>query len=509
MKSKKIKSLLLSAVVAVTSALSFGAVTASAASPVEFKVASVDAAPGETVDVTVSLANNPGTIGGLTLKVTADEGLTLTKAEYKTLFADGVAGDDLTKQPYTINWMSNGSDPLAATDGTLATFTYTVAEDAKGEMNVTAAIDEGDFFDMDYEDLEFKITSGKVSIACKEHKWSEWTTVTESTCKEAGKKTRKCTVCGKEETADLELAAHTLTKTDAVAASCKDEKDGTEAYWKCSVCGKMFSDADGKTEITAPVAVKWAHKWGDKVETKAATCTEKGEATAKCENCGKEDTIEIAALGHDWSAWKVTKEATTEEEGEEERTCSRCEEKETKVIPVKAADPEPDTPVDEDENNNNDFNWFVAPSYDPNAVNLGNRESAAASDAGTTPAASADEKETEVKADDKDQNDAVVVEPTDDTNTDADTGDNGADIEIEDDNTDIAIDGDDGVDTVVDETPDDNSGSANSETDAAVVSNAESSNPVTGVASNVGVAVVFGLIAAGAGAFAITKKTRK
>ena len=76
------------------------------------------------------------------------------------------------------------------------------------------------------------------------------------------------------------------------------------------------------------------HDMGDPVETKAATCTEPGEAVRTCKgNCGKETTEEIKPLGHDWGDWQVTKEPTETEEGEEKRTCSRCGEEETRAIP--------------------------------------------------------------------------------------------------------------------------------------------------------------------------------
>ena len=41
---------------------------------------------------------------------------------------------------------------------------------------------------------------------------------------------------------------HRLTAVEKVPATC--ETAGVEAYWKCSVCGKLFSDAEGKTETT-------------------------------------------------------------------------------------------------------------------------------------------------------------------------------------------------------------------------------------------------------------------
>ena len=41
---------------------------------------------------------------------------------------------------------------------------------------------------------------------------------------------------------------HTLTAVEAVPATC--ETAGVKAHWKCEVCGKLFSDAEGKTETT-------------------------------------------------------------------------------------------------------------------------------------------------------------------------------------------------------------------------------------------------------------------
>ena len=41
---------------------------------------------------------------------------------------------------------------------------------------------------------------------------------------------------------------HQLTAVEKVPATC--ETAGTSAHWKCEVCGKLFSDAGGKTETT-------------------------------------------------------------------------------------------------------------------------------------------------------------------------------------------------------------------------------------------------------------------
>lgn len=46
----------------------------------------------------------------------------------------------------------------------------------------------------------------------------------------------------------IPATGHSMTKVDAVPASC--EADGNTEYYECGYCGKLFSDADGKNEIT-------------------------------------------------------------------------------------------------------------------------------------------------------------------------------------------------------------------------------------------------------------------
>ena len=101
---------------------------------------------------------------------------------------------------------------------------------------------------------------------------------------------------------------HTLTAVEAVPATC--ETAGVEAYWKCNVCGKLFSDAEGKTETTleklaipatghaygAPV---W--KWNDDF---------KATATFTCaNNASHVETVNAAVTN------EVTTEATCEVDG--------------------------------------------------------------------------------------------------------------------------------------------------------------------------------------------------
>lgn len=69
---------------------------------------------------------------------------------------------------------------------------------------------------------------------------------------------------------------HTLQEVAAVAATCTTA--GNEAYYKCTdtTCGKLFSDAEGKTEIVAiPTIAATGHDM-TKHDEVSATCTTDG-----------------------------------------------------------------------------------------------------------------------------------------------------------------------------------------------------------------------------------------
>ena len=103
---------------------------------------------------------------------------------------------------------------------------------------------------------------------------------------------------------------HTLAKTEAEAATCTEA--GNIDYWTCGTCKKLFSDAEGTTEIEEKDTVVAAKGHTlTKTEAEAATCTEAGNIEYwTCSECGKifsdekgeteisqEETV-VAAEGH-------------------------------------------------------------------------------------------------------------------------------------------------------------------------------------------------------------------
>ena len=66
--------------------------------------------------------------------------------------------------------------------------------------------------------------------------------------------------------------------------------------------------------------------------TKEASCTEKGEKTAKCSRCTETRTQEIAALGHRMSAWTVDPAATCTADGKKDQRKTKSSRKRTSLL---------------------------------------------------------------------------------------------------------------------------------------------------------------------------------
>lgn len=107
-----------------------------------------------------------------------------------------------------------------------------------------------------------------------------------------------------------------------------------------TACGGAKSSDDVSSQDTPATSQKsddtsaHTHKYGDWKQTKAPTCTEKGEEEAVCE-CGEKKTREVAALGHDFDNGTVLSDTSTcTEDGKITVKCARCDA--TKEIDAKA-----------------------------------------------------------------------------------------------------------------------------------------------------------------------------
>ena len=185
-----------------------------------------------------------------------------------------------------------------------------------------------------------------------EHTWNGGTVTKKATCKEEGVTTFTCAVCHETKTEPIPvdpdnhadygtklvntkpatatetgytgdtvclgcgavLAAgetipvlpddhtHHLVKTEAAEPSCTEE--GNDEYYTCDGCGGIFSDAEGKTELTqVPVRPALGHFFSDWEVTVPPTDSGEGVATRICLHCGKKDTKSIPAAGATPDDW--------------------------------------------------------------------------------------------------------------------------------------------------------------------------------------------------------------
>ncbi len=170
------------------------------------------------------------------------------------------------------------------------------------------------------------------------HVWVDVSVIEQPTCKAAGSKIQKCSNPGcdvKLQIVEIPVTTdHKLAPLAGKAATCKDT--GLEAAYKCSVCDKIFADAEGKTELATQKVIpadEKLHVPSELVAEVKPTCTEEGKKVYTCTVCGKTITEKVDKLEHVYGEWVLTTPATKDADGEETRTCTLCKEaKETRPV---------------------------------------------------------------------------------------------------------------------------------------------------------------------------------
>jgi len=164
-----------------------------------------------------------------------------------------------------------------------------------------------------------------------------------STCIEAGYEKYTCKDCGATWTKVLPLVAHKATATAAKDVTNQCGGDGNVAFWTCSVCNKIFTDANCTAEVT-DYTDNDSDGIPDALETKGpehnftgayvpATGGKDGTHYRQCTRftqCGAYGlmvdgkAVTGATEKHTWGDPKVT-DATCEKEGKEVYTCTSGE----------------------------------------------------------------------------------------------------------------------------------------------------------------------------------------
>ena len=120
-------------------------------------------------------------------------------------------------------------------------------------------------------------------------------TIVQPTCTEDGALSETCLRCGYSRSTTIR-ARHEISHVEEQPATCGEA--GVREHYECSVCGKLFADPEGKTEIKNQVIrATGEHQFGDWEVVHEASETEMGQETRACSVCRKREVRYIAPGG--------------------------------------------------------------------------------------------------------------------------------------------------------------------------------------------------------------------
>ena len=248
----------------------------------------VQGVKGGSATVKLSLENNPG-IAAATFKIVYDSTvLSLNAVDFNESFGGDfddigslalpVSGFD-TKKAVSISWSSMSN---VSTSGLFLSLIFTVNENADKDTvaDIEAVFSAGDFCDIDENDVNFLVTNGSVTVIegvpgdingdrvvnskdlIRLRKyfsgWDVEVDLLACDCNGDGTVNSKDLIRLRKYFSgwDVELCygpntsttcVHALEAVAAKAPTCTE--DGNVAHWRCTKCGKYFSDAQGATEL--------------------------------------------------------------------------------------------------------------------------------------------------------------------------------------------------------------------------------------------------------------------
>ena len=187
-----------------------------------------------------------------------------------------------------------------------------------------------------------KIGAGNIEHVCENHQFDMETPITEiaPTCERAGAKVYRCVNCNAIISLPVNqlehVAADEPVKEKVVAPTCGVAGSHDEVYYCKYGCG---------TELERVTVEDAALQHNYQVTNSTATCTDAGEVTYTCTNCGDSYTETGTILPHsyDWTT-PVSEEAPKcEVEGSATYKCANCE----NTITLKPSDEKPESMTDE------------------------------------------------------------------------------------------------------------------------------------------------------------------
>ena len=286
--------------------------------PMTITVESVNAMPGETVEVDIILADNPG-VSSLRFNVRYGGILTLMSVKYNSEFEGQFVDPQTMSNPVTLTWLN----PFGECDinGVFATLKFSVSDSAQADTiaPITVTYDPDDIYNMNEDNVDCNVNAGQVTVlpcvpgdingdgksnnkdATRLAQFlAEWDVDINAHCVDVngdGKVNNKDLTRLFQYLAnwDVEIwckcgatkrCIHEMTEYPANAASCTE--DGNIDYWYCELCQKYFLDADGAAQTTYDAVVIKAYGHTEVVIPAVAPTYEEGGWTEgkECSVCG-------------------------------------------------------------------------------------------------------------------------------------------------------------------------------------------------------------------------------
>lgn len=263
---------------------------------------------GEKVTVTVSLNEKIDNVVTYAYKLYFDADLFSLESSEKgtshSLTTVSAVRTDKVGSYINISVADPNSTGVTINAGTVYTLVFTAKEDVTGNQTATFNLVFGSCKDPSYKNITGVDAGAAVSVTVEGahvHSWTKAKDAKVATCKEAGNIEYYTCSCGKYaklengKYVEIALADTVIPKTNnhtlkpvAAVVSTTCGSDDVAAHYECTVCGKLFTDKDGKNETTkAALTTKKAHDL-KKVEAVAATCTTAGtKEHYKCTVCNR------------------------------------------------------------------------------------------------------------------------------------------------------------------------------------------------------------------------------
>lgn len=293
---------ILTVCILMTQAVCFTAFADSEGKP-SIVASSVATKAGDTVDVTITMSNNPGLVSAnLYVNYDADV-LTLKEVKDGGLLTGVTHSDNYKTSPYGLCWVNDTAPENFTVNGILATLTFEVSEEAV--TGTTTISLEQDILNFDMDNVVFDLVSGNIQIEGKHIHETELIPAKESTCTENGNNEYYyCAGCGKY-FKDAEATVETTKEAEQLPLIAHHGGEATcTKKAVCDVCGQEYGEY-------APH--QYIEKVADEYLKAPATCVSKAVYFKSCSVCGQASNTETFEYGefadhnYDTTTWKSDK----------------------------------------------------------------------------------------------------------------------------------------------------------------------------------------------------------